>query len=202
RPDPVRAGPAEDAFRKNHAPHSAQDRRGRTLEPWRHLDLGRSRRGRRSRQEPPEQEGRIGVSRATSHKKQKAPDRSGAFFRCCSAVSRERAQRTIVCLCCCTKPCFGNVFIDVVGSLFDGPLFWMVFGPSNCGRTITFGLTGLTRPVVPPTGMRPVEPLPVEPLPRLPIGLPIGFTSPPPVTGPLIGSLGSITGLFGVPAMQ
>ena len=29
RPDPVRAGPAEDALRQDHAPHPAQDRRGR-----------------------------------------------------------------------------------------------------------------------------------------------------------------------------
>ena len=60
-PDPVRAGTAENPFRQDHAPHPAQDRRGRTVEPRRHLDAGRSRRGRRSRAEPPEQEGRCGL---------------------------------------------------------------------------------------------------------------------------------------------
>src|SRR5262249_46023082 len=91
---------------------------------------------------------------------------------------------------------------EVVGNLFDGPLSrLMFFGPSNCGRRITFGLVGFTNPPVPPTGMRPVEPLPVEPLPRFPIGSPTGRTSPPPVTGPLMGGLGSI-GIFGVPRMQ
>ncbi len=45
-PDPVRARPAEDAFRQDHAPHPAQDRRGRAQRARRHLDLGRSRRGR------------------------------------------------------------------------------------------------------------------------------------------------------------
>src|SRR4051794_23740172 len=93
--------------------------------------------------------------------------------------------------------CFGNVVTEAVGSLFDGPLSrMMLFGPSNWGRRITFGLVGFTGPTVPP--MRPVEPVPVEPPPRLPTGLP----SPPPVTGPLIGGL-SIGMLFdGVPVMQ
>ena len=63
RPDPVRAGPAENPLRQDHAPHPAQDRRGRTVQPRRHLDAGRSRRGRRSRAEPAEQEGRAGVGR-------------------------------------------------------------------------------------------------------------------------------------------
>ena len=49
RPDPVRAGPAENPLRQDHAPHPAQDRRGRAGQPRRHLDAGRSRRGRRSR---------------------------------------------------------------------------------------------------------------------------------------------------------
>src|ERR1700752_4847555 len=103
----------------------------------------------------------------------------------------------IVCLCGCTTVCFGKVVTEVIGSLFDGPLSrLMVFGPSNCGRRITFGLVGFTGPIGPP--MRPVEPLPVAPPPRLPTGLP----SPPPVTGPLIGGL-SIGMLFdGVPVMQ
>ncbi len=55
-PDPVRAGPAEDALRQDHAPHPAQDRRGRVRQSRRHLDAGRSGRGRRPRAEPPEQE--------------------------------------------------------------------------------------------------------------------------------------------------
>ena len=61
RPDPVRAGPAEDPLRQDHAPHPAQDRRGRTGKPRRYLDAGRSRRGRRSGRAPPEQEERAGV---------------------------------------------------------------------------------------------------------------------------------------------
>ena len=44
------AEPAEDAIGQNHAPHPAQDRRGRVRQSRRHLDLGRSRRGRRSGQ--------------------------------------------------------------------------------------------------------------------------------------------------------
>ena len=43
RPDPVRARPAQDPLRQDHAPHPAQDRRGRFLQPRRHLDAGRSR---------------------------------------------------------------------------------------------------------------------------------------------------------------
>ena len=58
RPDPVRARPAEDALRQDHAPHPAQDRRGRVRQSRRHLDLGRSGGGRRSGEEPAEQEGR------------------------------------------------------------------------------------------------------------------------------------------------
>ena len=45
RPDPVRARPAEDALRQDHAPHPAQDRRGRVRQSGRHLDAGRSGRG-------------------------------------------------------------------------------------------------------------------------------------------------------------
>src|SRR5262245_13611 len=86
----------------------------------------------------------------------------------------------------------------VVGSLFDGPLSRMFFGPSirgPLGWKITFGLVGFTTPIDPPTGLWPVEPVPGEGK------LPTGRTSPPPVTGPLIGGLGSI-GMFGVPRMQ
>ena len=46
RPDPVRARPAEDALRQDHAPHPAQDRRGRVRQSRRHLDPGRSGGGR------------------------------------------------------------------------------------------------------------------------------------------------------------
>ncbi len=46
RPDPVCAGTAQDALGQDHAPHPAQDRRGRVLELGRHLDARRSR-GRR-----------------------------------------------------------------------------------------------------------------------------------------------------------
>jgi acetyl-CoA synthetase len=56
-PDPVRAGPAEDALGKNHAAHPAQDRGGRFLQPRRHLDTRGPRGGRRSRQQPAEPEG-------------------------------------------------------------------------------------------------------------------------------------------------
>ena len=54
RPDPVRAGPAEDALRQDHAPHPAQDRRGRFRQSRRHHDARRSGRGRRSGQQPAE----------------------------------------------------------------------------------------------------------------------------------------------------
>jgi acyl-CoA synthetase (AMP-forming)/AMP-acid ligase II len=57
RSHPVRAGPAEDALGQNHAPHPAQDRRGRVPKPRRHLDPRRSGGGRRSGEQPPEQEG-------------------------------------------------------------------------------------------------------------------------------------------------
>ncbi len=46
RPDPVRAGPAEDALGQDHAPHPAQDRRRRIRQSRRHLDAGRSGGGR------------------------------------------------------------------------------------------------------------------------------------------------------------
>ena len=49
--DPVRAGPAQDPLRQDHAPHPAQDRRRRHVQPRRYVDAGRSRRGRRPRQE-------------------------------------------------------------------------------------------------------------------------------------------------------
>ena len=55
RPHPVRARPAEDALRQDHAPHPAQDRRGRLRRARRHLDAGRSGRGRRSGEQPAEQ---------------------------------------------------------------------------------------------------------------------------------------------------
>ena len=42
RPDPVRARPAEDPLRQDHAPHPAQDRRGRVRQSRRHLDARRS----------------------------------------------------------------------------------------------------------------------------------------------------------------
>ena len=58
RSDPVRARPAEDALGQDHAPHPAQDRRGRVRQSRRHLDAGRSGRGRRSGQQPAEQDGR------------------------------------------------------------------------------------------------------------------------------------------------
>ena len=54
RPDPVRARPAEDALRQDHAPHPAQDRRGRIRQSRRHHHARRSGRGRRSGQQPAE----------------------------------------------------------------------------------------------------------------------------------------------------
>ena len=42
RSHPVRARPAEDALRQDHAPHPAQDRRGRVRQSRRHLDARRS----------------------------------------------------------------------------------------------------------------------------------------------------------------
>ena len=68
-PDPVLARPAQDALGQDHAPHPAQDRRGRVLQPGRYLHAGRSGRGRRPRQQPAEQEagrGRLTASRRTS----------------------------------------------------------------------------------------------------------------------------------------
>ena len=49
RPDPVRAGPAQDPLGQDHAPHPAQDRRGRVRRARRHLDARRPGRGRRPR---------------------------------------------------------------------------------------------------------------------------------------------------------
>ncbi len=46
RPDPVRAGPAQDALRQDHAPDPAQDRRGRLQEPRRYHDPRRPGGGR------------------------------------------------------------------------------------------------------------------------------------------------------------
>ena len=43
--DPVLARPAENALRQDHAPHPAQDRRGRIRQSRRHLDARRSGRG-------------------------------------------------------------------------------------------------------------------------------------------------------------
>ena len=57
RQDPVRARPAEDPLRQDHAPHPAQDRRGRFRRARRHLDAGRSGGGRRPHRQPAEQEG-------------------------------------------------------------------------------------------------------------------------------------------------
>ncbi len=61
RSHPVRAQPAEDPLRQDHAAHPAQDRRGRVRQSRRHLDLGRSRRGRRPRHPPAEQEECVGL---------------------------------------------------------------------------------------------------------------------------------------------
>ena len=44
RPDPVRAGPAQDPLGQDHAPHPAQDRRERLWRAGRHVDARRSRR--------------------------------------------------------------------------------------------------------------------------------------------------------------
>ena len=69
RPDPVRARPAEDALRQDHAPHPAQDRRGRVRQSRRHLDAGRSGGGRRSGEEPAEQEGGAKARKASGAKR-------------------------------------------------------------------------------------------------------------------------------------
>ena len=74
RPDPVRARPAEDALRKNHAAHSAKDRRGRFFQSRRHLHARRSGRRRQPRRQPPEQ---AGLRRA----------------RCCSRRTRSKRLR-------------------------------------------------------------------------------------------------------------
>ena len=60
RQDPVRARPAEDPLRQDHAAHPAQDRRGRFRRARRHLDARRSGGRRRSHRQPAEQEGLIG----------------------------------------------------------------------------------------------------------------------------------------------
>ena len=52
RRDPVRARPAQDAVGQDHAPHPAQDRRGRRVHARRHQDARRSGGGRRSGGEP------------------------------------------------------------------------------------------------------------------------------------------------------
>ncbi len=52
RRDPVRAGPAEDPVGQDHAPHPAQDRRGRRVESGRHVDACRSLGRRRPGEEP------------------------------------------------------------------------------------------------------------------------------------------------------
>ena len=63
-PDPVLARPAQDPLRQDHAPHPAQDRRGRLLQPGRHLHAGRAGRGGGPRQQPAEQaQGGGGLSR-------------------------------------------------------------------------------------------------------------------------------------------
>ena len=51
--------PAENALGQNHAPHPAQDRRGRVRQSRRHLDAGRSGGGRRSGHQPAEQKKRV-----------------------------------------------------------------------------------------------------------------------------------------------
>ena len=56
RQDPVRAGPAQDPLRQDHAPHPAQDRRGRFRRAGRYLDAGRSGGGRGPDRQPAEQE--------------------------------------------------------------------------------------------------------------------------------------------------
>ena len=48
--------PAQDALGQDHAPHPAQDRRGRVRQSGRHLDARRSGGGRRSGEQPAEQE--------------------------------------------------------------------------------------------------------------------------------------------------
>ena len=45
RSDPVRPRPPQDPLRQDHAPHPAQDRRGRLLQPGRYLDAGGAGRG-------------------------------------------------------------------------------------------------------------------------------------------------------------
>ena len=61
RPHPVRAGPAEDALRQDHAAHPAQDRRGRVRQSRRHLDARRSRRRRRPHRQPAEPQERVAL---------------------------------------------------------------------------------------------------------------------------------------------
>src|SRR5690606_30731477 len=57
RQDTVRAGAAQDALRQDHAPHPAQDRRGRLRLAGRHLDARGPLRRRRPDRQPAEQEG-------------------------------------------------------------------------------------------------------------------------------------------------
>src|SRR6185503_7657894 len=58
RPHPVRARPAQDALRQDHAAHPAQDRRGRVRQFGRRLHARRSGGGRRPGEQPAEQKGR------------------------------------------------------------------------------------------------------------------------------------------------
>ena len=59
RRDPVRAGAAQDTLGQDHAPHPAQDRRGRVRQPGRHLHARRSRRRHGPDRQPAEPQGRI-----------------------------------------------------------------------------------------------------------------------------------------------
>ena len=64
----VRARPAQDALGQDHAPHPAQDRRGRFRQSRRHLDACRSVRRDRSHRAPPEPQIQFEKERSCSRK--------------------------------------------------------------------------------------------------------------------------------------
>ena len=88
RPDPVRARPAEDALGQDHAPHPAQDRRGRVRQSRRHLDARRPGGGRRPGQQPAEPQGRAAP---LSGRFAAIAGSRGTAVPGCSAATRSRA---------------------------------------------------------------------------------------------------------------
>ena len=84
--DAVRDRPAQDPLRQDHAPHPAQDRRGRVRRPGRHLHAGRPGRRRGAQGQPPVADGgprrtreRAGGRRPPALSACASPVRTGAY---------------------------------------------------------------------------------------------------------------------------